>query len=397
LPDRGPLDGVRVVDLTRALAGPYCTLMLADLGADVIKIEQAGHGDEARQWGPPFLGGESAYFLSVNRNKRSLTLNLKTPEGKAILRDLVRRGDVLVENFTPGTLERLGFPYDELRRLQPKLIYCAITGFGQTGPERDRTAYDQILQGLGGVMSITGEPAGPPTKSGAPVGDIAAGMFGAFAVAAALHHRARTGEGQMIDTSMLDGQLALLTYHAGWFFATGEAPPRTGNQHPIITPYGAYRTRDGYVNICAGNDALFGQLCTALELPSLQADPHYRDNTGRGKHRQDLNAALERATLQLDTAEVVRRVSGAGVPCGEVLDIPGVFAQPQVTALGMVEEVNHPTAGSIRVTTPPYRFTGTPVGVHRPPPTLGQHTDEILAELGHSRANCERLRQAGVI
>jgi crotonobetainyl-CoA:carnitine CoA-transferase CaiB-like acyl-CoA transferase len=391
------LAGIQVLDLTRALAGPYCTMMLGDLGADVIKVELPGRGDEARRWGPPFIQGESAYFMSVNRNKRSLTLDLKRPEGKDIFVELIRLSDVLVENFSPGTLASLGFPYQHLRGLHVRLIYCALTGFGQTGPDRDRTAYDQILQGLGGVMSVTGEPQGVPTKVGVPIGDIAAGMFAAFAIASALHHRHESGEGQMIDTSMLDGQLALLTYHAGWFFATGAAPPRTGNHHPIITPYGVFQTRDGHVNLCAGNDSLFRRLCAALDLAALSQDSRLGDNAGRREHREEVNAAIEGATRQLDSAEVVRRMGAAGVPCGEILDLPGVFGQPQVQALQMVTELAHPVAGSIRVTGVPYRLSATPGAIRRPPPALGEHTDDILRGLGRSSEEVARLRSERIV
>jgi len=379
------------------MAGPYCTLMLGDLGADVVKIEQPGRGDEARQWGPPFVQGESAYFLSVNRNKRSMTLNLKSPPGQGILRQLIQGADVLVENFSPGTLAALGFPYEELRRLRPALVYCAITGFGQSGPLRDRTAYDQIVQGLSGVMSVTGQPDGPPVKFGLPIADMAAGMFAAFAVAAALHHRERSGEGQMIDISMLDGQVALLSYFAEWFLADGSAPPRSGNEHPIITPYGAYRTRDGYVNICAGNDSLFQRLCAALDLTALAEDPRLRANAGRREHRAQVNAAIETVTSRLTTTEVVDRLGRAGVPSGEILDVPAVFAQAQVAHLGMVQEVAHYKAGTIRVTGVPYRLSATPGAVRLPPPALGEHTDELLRELGRSAAQIAHLRAAGVI
>src|SRR4051794_24935222 len=247
-----PLDGIRVLDLTRALAGPFCSQMLGDMGADVLKVEQPGVGDNARGWGPPFQGGESSYFLSVNRNKRSLALNLRDERGAEVLRRLVLQSDVLLENFVPGTLARLGFSYEACRALKPNLIYCSISGFGQIGPERERAAYDQVAQGLGGVMSITGEVGGPPMRVGIAIADIMAGMFAAYAVQVALYHRERTGVGQMIDTSLLDGQLAMLTYQAGRYFATGEAPPSSGNQHPTIVPYGVYRASDAYFNLAVG-------------------------------------------------------------------------------------------------------------------------------------------------
>src|SRR5919206_2100234 len=256
-----PLDGIRVVDLTRALAGPFCSQMLGDMGADVLKVEQPGVGDNARSWGPPFQGGESSYFLSVNRNKRSLALNLREPKGAEVLRRLVAQSDVLLENFVPGTLDRLGFDYASCRTIKPDLIYCSISGFGQVGPERERAAYDQILQGMGGIMSITGDVNGPPMRVGIAIADIMAGMFAAYAVVTALRHRDHTGEGQMIDTSLLDGQLAMLTYQAGRYFATGEVPRSSGNHHPTIVPYGMYRASDVYFNLAVGTDDLWRRFC----------------------------------------------------------------------------------------------------------------------------------------
>jgi crotonobetainyl-CoA:carnitine CoA-transferase CaiB-like acyl-CoA transferase len=285
-----PFEGLRVLDLSRALAGPYCSMMLSDMGADVLKVEQPGVGDNARGWGPPFQGGESSYFLSVNRNKRSIAINLRDARGAEILRRLIARSDVLLENFVPGTLDRLGFSYEACRALRPELIYCAISGFGQVGPERERAAYDQIAQGLGGIMSVTGEPSGVPTRVGIALADIAAGMFAAYAIGVALFHRERTGVGQQIDTSLLDGQIAMLTYQSGRYFATGEAPQSSGNQHPTITPYGVYRAADAYFNLAVGTDDLWRRFCAALAIEELRDDPRFTTNRDRLAHRDELNA-----------------------------------------------------------------------------------------------------------
>jgi crotonobetainyl-CoA:carnitine CoA-transferase CaiB-like acyl-CoA transferase len=390
-----PFEGLRVLDLTRALAGPFCALMLGDMGADVVKVEQPGVGDNARAWGPPFQGGESSYFLSVNRNKRSIALDLRQPAAKEALRRLVARSDVLLENFVPGTLDRLGFSYDACRAIRPDIIYCAISGFGQIGPDRERAAYDQILQGLGGVMSFTGEVGGPPMRVGVAIADIMAGMFAAYAVAAALYHRQRTGEGQMIDTSLLDGQLAMLTYQAGRYFATGEAPRSSGNQHPTIVPYGMYRAADAYFNLAVGTDALWRRFCDALGLEHLRDDERFATNPARLRNREELDALLAPVFAGMTVAELERRLEAAGVPCGAVADLAAVFASPQVAALGSVRELEHPTAGRIKVVGPPYRLSATPPVVRLPPPTLGQHTDAILAELGYSAVEIAAMRESG--
>src|ERR687884_1408047 len=313
-----PLDGIQVVDLSRALPGPFCSMMLGDMGADVLKVEQPGVGDNARSWGPPFQGGESTYFLSVNRNKRSLSLNLRDARGAEVLRRLVARSDVLLENFVPGTLDRLGFDYAACRAIRPDLIYCSISGFGQVGPERERAAYDQILQGLGGIMSVTGEVDGPPMRVGIAIADITAGMFAAYAVLVALYHRERTGEGQMIDTSLLDGQLATLTYQAGRYFATGEPPHSSGNQHPTIVPYGVYRAADAYFNLAVGTEDLWRRFCKALGLEDLCADPRFATNRERLRHRDELNALLEPLFAARTIAEIEALMAEAGVPCGAV-------------------------------------------------------------------------------
>jgi crotonobetainyl-CoA:carnitine CoA-transferase CaiB-like acyl-CoA transferase len=392
-----PLEGLRVLDLSRALAGPFCSQMLGDMGADVLKVEQPGVGDNARGWGPPFQGGESSYFLSVNRNKRSLALNLRDERGAEVLRRLVERSDVLLENFVPGTLDRLGFSYAVCRALRPDLIYCSISGFGQVGPDRERAAYDQIAQGLGGIMSVTGEVGGPPMRVGIALADIMAGMFAAYAVQVALYHRARSGEGQMIDTSLLDGQLAMMTYQAGRYFATGEAPPSSGNQHPTIVPYGVYRAADAYFNLAVGTEDLWRRFCAALGLEELRADPRFVTNRDRLAHRDELNALLEPLFAARSVAEIQEQMDRASVPCGAVRDLHSVFTDPQVAALGLVESLDHPTAGAIKVVGPPYRFSATPPAVRLPPPLLGQHTDAVLRELGYDEAAIGALREAHVV
>jgi crotonobetainyl-CoA:carnitine CoA-transferase CaiB-like acyl-CoA transferase len=392
-----PLDGLRVLDLTRALAGPFCAQMLGDMGADIVKVEQPGVGDNARGWGPPFQGGESSYFLSVNRNKRSIALNLRDARGAEILRRLVAQSDVLLENFVPGSLDRLGFSYEACRTIKPDLIYCSISGFGQVGPERERAAYDQILQGLGGVMSVTGEIGGAPMRVGIAVADLMAGMFAAYAVQVALYHRERTGVGQMIDTSLLDGQLAMLTYQAGRYFATGEAPSSSGNQHPTIVPYGVYRASDAYFNLAVGTEDLWRRFCAAFELEPLRSDPRFATNRDRLAHRDQLNALLEPLFAGHTINQIQELMDQASVPCGAVRDLHGVFTDPQVAALNLIEPLDHPTAGAIKVVGPPYRFSETPPSVRLPPPLLGQHTDEVLRELAYDDAAFAALREARVV
>jgi len=392
-----PLEGLRVLDLTRALAGPFCSQMLGDMGADVLKVEQPGVGDNARGWGPPFQGGESSYFLSVNRNKRSLALNLRDERGAEVLRRLVLQSDVLLENFVPGTLDRLGFSYETCRALKPNLIYCSISGFGQIGPERERAAYDQVVQGLGGIMSITGDVGGPPMRVGIAIADIMAGMFAAYAVQVALYHRERTGVGQMIDTSLLDGQLAMMTYQAGRYFATGEAPPSSGNQHPTIVPYGVYRASDAYFNLAVGTEDLWRRFCVALELEPLCANPRFATNRDRLAHRDELNALIEPLFATRTIDEIQALMDQASVPCGAVRDLHAVFTDPQVAALGLIETLDHPTAGAIKLVGPPYRLSETPPSVRLPPPLLGQHTDEVLRELAYDDAAIGALREARVV
>lgn len=392
-----PLEGLLVVDLTRALAGPYCTLMLGDFGARVIKIEVPTGGDDTRGWGPPFIAGESAYFLGVNRNKESLTLDLKTPEGQQVLGRLIARADVLVENFRPGIMERLGFAYPAVRTLNPGLVYCSISGFGQDGPYRERTAYDLILQGMGGLMGITGEEGGPPVKVGVAVTDIAAGMFAAYGILAALRVRDRTGRGQLVDVSMLDGQVAWMTYQAGHYFATGENPKRLGSAHPSIVPYQAFRTRDGYVNVAVGSEAIWGRFVVAVGAPEMADDPRFRANPDRVAHRDVLIARLEELFAARATADWVAVLEEAGVPCGPIYLLSDLFSDPQVQHRAMVVEMDHPRAGRIRQTGVPVKLSATPGRIVSPPPVLGEHTAAILAELGYDAEAVEGMRRAGAI
>jgi formyl-CoA transferase len=382
--DRLPLAGIRVVDLTRVMTGPYCTMMLGDLGADVVKIELPGKGDDTRSWGPPFIDGESTYFLSINRNKRSIALDLKSAGGQDVLWRLIERADVLVENFSPGTCGRLGFGWEEVRARNPRLIYASISGFGQTGPSSGRTAYDLIVQGMSGMMSVTGPAGGPPTKLGVPIADIGAGMFAAYAIVAALFGRERTGEGQYVDVSMLGGQVALLTYQAGIYFATGQVPRPLGNAHPIVAPYDTFRTADGYVNVAVGNDGLWRRFCEAVGLDAAMDDDRFTTNAGRITNLTALYEVITGALATLTTAEVVARLDAKGVPCGPINDVAQVFADPQTLDQGLRREVPHPKLGSVTLTGFPYHLSGAEVEIRLPPPLLGQHTEEVLAEVGYS-------------
>ena len=379
----GPLNGIRVVDLTRALAGPYCTLLLGDMGADVIKVELPGTGDETRQWGPPFVAGESSYFMSVNRNKRSVTLDLKSDDGLGALRRLIQTSDVLVENFRPGTMERFGLDYPKARELNPSLVFCAISGFGQTGPRSRQPAYDGILQGMGGVQFLSGEAEGVPTRVGVPIADIGAGMFAAYAVASALFWRERDPEhrGQFIDTSMLGGQVALLTYQAGRYFATRNAPGRIGNRHASIAPYEMFKTSDGYVNVAAANEPMWQRFCKAVDLTELLEDPRFATNPDRVANREALSALIEQRFASLSMADVTERLEHAEVPVGPVYDLAQVFDDPQSRHLGMSVPTPHPRVPDLQTTGFPYRMSETNPEVRCPPPLLGQHTDEVLREI----------------
>ena len=390
------LEGIRVLDLTRALAGPFCTLMLGDHGADVIKIEIPVTGDDTRKWGPPFIGEESAYFLSINRNKRSLTLNFKEEKAKEIFRKLAKDADVVVENFTPGVMERFGLGYDDIKAINPGIVYCSISGFGQTGPYRSRPAYDQIMQGLSGLMSITGEPDGEPQKVGIAVADIGAGMWAAFAVMAAIHNRSHQGEGQgqYIDISMMDAQVAWLTYQAANFFATDETPKRLGAAHPNLVPYQAFMCQDNkYLNLAVGSERIWDRFCEGMNMPELKEDPDYATNVERSK----IVPLLQEIFLKRPVMEWVEQLQKFSVPCGPINDLADVFSDPQLLSRDMYQEMTHPTLGKIKQLGIPIKFSRTPGALDLPPPLLGQHNQEVLESLGYSSAEIEELKAQEVI
>ncbi|HEY8294441.1 MAG TPA: CaiB/BaiF CoA-transferase family protein [Micrococcaceae bacterium] len=391
------LQDLLVLDLTRILSGPFATMTLADLGADVIKIEQPGQGDDTRQWGPPFQGEEAAYFLAVNRNKRSLAVDLKSPEGLAAVRRLALKADVLVENFRPGTAARLGLGYEELSRENPGLIYASISGYGQTGPDAQRPGYDAIAQARSGIMSVTGEADGPPVRVGVSSADLVAGMWATIGILAALHEKQRSGRGQWVDISLLDGSVSWLTYVSSGYFASGETPRRYGSAHPTIAPYQAFATADGFVMVAVGNDGLWRRFAGALERGDLLADERFAKNPSRVAHRDVLIPVIEEIMLTRSTAEWVQCLDAAGVPVGPIQTVDQAVADPQVLARGMVAELQHPTAGALKVVGCPIRLTRTPASVRTAPPVLGQHTDEVLKGLGFDGRDIASLRGAGAV
>ena len=393
-----PLDGLLVVDLTRVLSGPYCTMMLADMGARVIKVEQPGRGDDTRGWGPPFVGHESAYFLSINRNKQSLTLDLKHPEGRRLLESLLGRADVLVENFRPGTMERLGFGYEQVAMRWPRIVYCSVSGFGQSGPRADEPGYDAVVQAEGGLMSITGAADGPPFRLGVAISDIASGMFAAHGVAFALLARERTGRGQRVDVGMLDATAALLTYQAGIYFATGQAPGRMGNRHPTIVPYETFPASDGDFVVAVGNDEQWRRFCDVIGAAAWKTDERFATNRARVGNYDTLRPLLAERLRRRARAEWVRELKAAGVPCGSVREIAEVLEDEHLHARSMIETLQHAAAGAIKVLGLPVKLSDTPGSVRSAPPTLGQHTDSILKEdLGLSEEEIARLRVAAAI
>ena len=390
-----PLEGITVLDLTRVLSGPYCTMLLADMGARVIKIEQPGKGDDTRAWGPPFTNGESAYFLSINRNKESVTLDFKHAGGRAILERLVEKADVLVENFRPGTLTRLGLDYESLGSRFPRLVYCSISGFGQTGPRSKQPGYDAVIQGEGGLMSITGAADGPPYRLGVAIADIASGMFAAYGVALALFARERTGRGQQVDLAMLDAVAALLSYQAGNFFASGRVPARLGNRHPSIVPYEVFAASDGDFVLAVGIDEQWKTFCAVAELACVE---RFGTNRQRVTGYDELRPIVAAALGTRPRRYWIERLSAAGVPCGSVRNLQEVFDDPQLAAREMVTRLEHAVAGPLQLLGVPVKLSDTPGGVRTAPPTLGQHTDAVLRnDLGLPAAEIDRLRALRIL
>lgn len=396
-PTPRPLDGTRVVDLSRVVSGPYCTMMLGDMGADVIKVEAPGRGDESRAFGPPFHGGESPYYLSVNRNKRSCTLNLKSESGRVILARLLERADVLIENFRPGAMARLGLDYATLSPRHPRLVYCSISGFGDTGPDAARPGYDLIVQGESGLMDLTGEADGPPTRVGTSIADLTAGVMAAQGITLALFSRQTTGRGQHVKIAMLDTMASLLTYNAGDYFAVGQCNTRRGNDHPSVVPYQTLRASDGWLNLGIANDSLWVRYCNAIERADLRDDLRFATAPDRVKHRETLVPIIVELTAARSVQHWVELLGAAGVPCGRIRNVADVCTNPQLIERGKIVERPHPTAETVTMVGSPIELSETPARVERVPPLLGEHTDEVLREAGFTADEVHGFREAGAI
>ena len=402
---QGALSHIKVLDLSRVLAGPWCTQMLADLGADVIKVERPVVGDDTRHWGPPFLQDadgnntqQASYYAACNRNKRSVTIDMSKPEGQELIRNLALQSDIVVENFKVGGLTQYGLDYASLKKLNPKLIYCSITGFGQTGPYAPRPGYDSLIQGMGGVMSLTGEPEGLPQKVGVPVADLFAGLYGCIGILAALRHRDLTGQGQQIDIGMLDTSVAWLANQGMNYLATGENPPRLGNQHPNIVPYQVFPTGDGYMVLSVGNDPTFKRFCESFALTHLLEDPRFATNAARVENRQLVTDTLTPVMKQHPTSWWIEQLEALKIGCGPINTLEQVFSDPHVVARGMVLEMPTPSGTPVKVIANPVKLSETPADYRIAPPLLGQHTDAILGErLGLDAAALAALREKGVI
>ena len=392
-----PLDDLFVVDLTRILSGPICTMLMADMGAEVIKVEPPPLGDDSRQWGPPFIGGISTYFLSVNRNKKSLGLNLKSKDGRAILHKLIERADVLLENFRPGVLDRLGFGYEAVTKLNPRTIYCSVSGFGQTGPYRDRPGYDVIAQGESGMMDLTGYPEGPPAKLGASLADIVAGLYAFNGICLALLARQKTGKGQHVDVSLLDGMVSTLAYHALIYLSTGRSPTRAGTRHPSIVPYECFQTKDGFVNIAVTNQKQWENFCEALGFPEIAHDDRFETMKARLSNYGILRPIIERVVSMMSRTEVIKAMSEVGIPAGPINTVGEILEDPHIHARQMVAELTHPQYGPLRVLGIPIKLSDTPGIVENAPPMFGEHNRDVLQKLGFTEKEVAELERSGVL
>ena len=391
------LDGIKVLDLSRTLAGPYSSMLLGDMGADIIKVEQPGTGDESRRFTPPSWNGESCYYLSSNRNKRSITIDLKTDEGREIIYKLAKESDVLIENFRTGALDKLGLGYERIKEINPRLIYCSISGFGRTGPEKNRAGYDLLLQGYGGLMSITGEQGRTPVKAGMSIVDLTTGMFAAYGILTALIARGKTEKGQFIDVSLLDGQISLLNHMATGYFATGKAAGRMGSAHPTIVPYQAFSSKDQDVILAVANNGLWEKCCRAMGWDDLLEDSRFSTNADRVSNRSTLIPMISERLSQLESQEIFDRLDAVGVPCGPIHTIDQVVNHPHVKAREMILEVEHPNVSNLKMPGFPVKLSETPASLKTYPPLLGEHTDEILSELEFSAQQIEELKSKRVI
>ena len=391
-----PLDGVTVLDCTQVMAGPFCTLLLGDMGADVIKVERP-EGDDVRRQGPPWIAGRAASFLAINRNKRSIVLNLRTDEGKEVFRKLAQRADVVAENFRPGAMDKLGLGHKQLLELKPSLIYAAISGFGQTGPYRQRRGFDLVAQGMSGLMSVTGHPGGPPVKVGVPITDLTAGMYAAYGILNAYIHRLKTGEGQMVDTSLLEAGIAYSFWESTVYFYGGEVPGPLGSAHRLSAPYQAFRTSDGYMNIGGATQRTWASLCKAIGQEELASDPRFAEPGDRKIREVELAAILEETFSTHTTAHWMTVLDEAGVPCGPIYDLDQMYHDPQVLARNMLVEQQDPELGTLKNIGIPVKLSATPGRIRRRAPDLGEHTREVLLEAGYTGADVDRLAEAGVV
>ena len=392
-----PLTGVRVIDVTQIMAGPFCTMLLGDMGADVIKIEKPDGGDDVRRSGPPFVAGESATFLNIGRNKRSVVIDMKRPEGTEIVRNMARDADILVQNLRPGRLEGFGLGYENVRAVNPAIVYATITGFGRTGPYKDKPGFDLMAQGYSGIMGVTGHPGQPPVKVSVPITDLNAGLFTAYGILAAYVNRLKTGKGQHVDSSLMEAGVAYTIWESAIYFTSGRLPGPNGSAHQISAPYQALPTSDGYITVGGANQRNWERLCRAIGRAELITDPRFEVNAGRMANRPALEATLGETLKTQPMAHWLSILEAAGVPCGPIYDISQVYADPQVIARDMVVEVEHPTAGTIRNVGIPVKFSETPGNIRRPPPRFGEHTEEVLTEFGYTTGEIDSLRDRGIV